>query len=73
MSWVIRPPRPLLWCGISPEVQRSGNIGFVVCWFVVFLALYAAVSALGNPTTTMIDRLATAVITAARHRWVPPC
>jgi phosphate transport system permease protein len=55
----------LVWISYEKVLAWSGNIGFVVCWFVVFLALYAAVSALGNPTTTMIDRLATAVITAA--------
>jgi phosphate transport system permease protein len=53
----------LVWVVYEKVLAWSGYVGFTLCWFAVFLALYAAVSALGNPTTTMVDRLAAAVIT----------
>jgi phosphate transport system permease protein len=40
----------------------SGVVGFFVCWYVTFLALYWAVSALSQPMPTVWDRLATTVV-----------
>jgi phosphate transport system permease protein len=40
----------------------SGIVGFFVCWYVTFLVLYVAVSALSQPRPLVWDRLATAVI-----------
>jgi phosphate transport system permease protein len=42
----------------------SGVVGFFVCWYVTFLVLYLAVSALSQPRPLVWDRLATAVIHA---------
>lgn len=42
----------------------SGDLGFYLCWYLVFLALYLAVTALTNPRVVVIDRLASAVVQA---------
>lgn len=55
----------LVWTLYEKVLAWSGTIGFVTCWLVAFLGLYAAVSSLGNPATTVVDRLVTAVVTAA--------
>lgn len=41
----------------------SGTLGFVVMWFVLFLGLYAAVTAVAHPIPIVRDRVAAAVIT----------
>lgn len=43
----------------------SGVVGFFVCWYVAFLVLYWAVSALSQPRPLVWDRLATAVVHGA--------
>jgi len=40
----------------------SGVVGFLLCWYVTFLVLYSAVSALSQPRPVVWDRLATALI-----------
>jgi phosphate transport system permease protein len=40
----------------------SGKLGFVLLWFVTYLALYAGVTALSNPVPVVVERLAAAVI-----------
>ena len=40
----------------------SGALGFVVCWYVMFVGLYALVSAYDNPAPTVADRVAGALI-----------
>ena len=42
----------------------SGKLGFTVLWFLVDLALYAVVTALGHPRPVVVERLAGAVVTA---------
>ena len=37
--------------------------GFIICWYLVFLALYATVTAMGSPRPVVMDRLAAAVVT----------
>jgi phosphate transport system permease protein len=39
----------------------SGTLGFIVCWYLVFLIVYTALTAMSNPTTAAVDRLAAAV------------
>src|SRR4051794_6361110 len=39
----------LVWVLFSQVLPWSGFVGFVVCWWLVFLAIYAAVSTVGNP------------------------
>lgn len=55
----------LVWVVYEKVLAWSGVIGFVLCWFAAFLALYAAVSAMGNPRTSVVDRLAGAVVWGA--------
>ena len=52
----------LVWVLYERVFAFSGAIGFVICWFAAFLALYAAVSAVSNPATTVIDRVVAGVI-----------
>jgi phosphate transport system permease protein len=40
----------------------SGRLGFTLLWFIVYLALYAAISRAGNPGPVVIDRLAAAAV-----------
>ncbi|MCW2673218.1 MAG: Phosphate transport system permease protein PstA [Frankiales bacterium] len=40
----------------------SGKLGFTLLWFAVYLALYAAVTAAGNPRPVVVDRLAAAAV-----------
>jgi phosphate transport system permease protein len=54
-----------VWVVYLHVLPWSGVLGFVVCWYVVFLAMYAGVSALGNPWPEVVDRLARAAVTAA--------
>ena len=55
----------LVWVLYEQILAWSGNVGFVVSYFVVFLCLYAGVTAVGNPLTVVVDRLAAAVVTWA--------
>ena len=40
----------------------SGPVGFFVCWYVVFLLCYLAVSAMAHPRQVVLDRLVAAII-----------
>jgi phosphate transport system permease protein len=40
----------------------SGTLGFVISWYAAFLALYAGVSAMSNPTPVVVDRLMAALV-----------
>jgi phosphate transport system permease protein len=52
----------LVWIGYGDVLPFSGVVGFVLCWYVAFLVFYAAISALSHPRTTVVDRLAGAVV-----------
>jgi phosphate transport system permease protein len=43
----------------------QGTVGFVVCWYVAFVAFYAGLTALTNPRTVVVDRVATTAVVAA--------
>ena len=55
----------LVWLVYYQLLPLSGKLGFVICWYVAFLALYAAVTRIANPWPVVIDRLGSAVVTAA--------
>ncbi len=40
----------------------SGLLGFLVCWFALFVAIYAAVLSLQNPRPVVVDRLVAATL-----------
>lgn len=54
----------LVWVGYEHLLQFSGTLGFVVCVWLVFLALYAATSLVSHPWPIVQDRLAAAVVTS---------
>jgi phosphate transport system permease protein len=51
----------LVWLLYERVFAFSGTLGFVVCWYVVFLIAYTVLTAVSNPATAAIDRLAAAV------------
>ena len=40
----------------------SGGIGFVLCWYLAFIAVYALVSTVSNPGPVVVDRVWSAVV-----------
>lgn len=54
----------LVWLTYSQILGWSGILGFLVVWYLVLLALYAAVTSLTNPKIVVIDRLAMAWVWA---------
>ena len=55
----------LTWLLYFQLLPFTGAFGFVIVWYVVFLALYALVSAESNPRPIVIDRVMGAVVSAA--------
>jgi len=55
----------LVWVAYDRLLPFSGAIGFVVCWYLVFLALYIGVSAITLPGPLVRDRLASALVHGA--------
>ncbi len=55
----------LVWLVYERLLPLSGSLGFLVCWYVCFLGIYAGVTALGNPRTVVVDRLVSAAIHGA--------
>jgi phosphate transport system permease protein len=52
----------VVWILYEGLLPFSGVLGFLVCWFVGFLAMYAGVTALSHPRPIVMDRLAASVI-----------
>ena len=52
----------LVWLLYERILPLQGVLGFVICWYLAFLALYTAITAMANPGPVVADRLATAVI-----------
>jgi phosphate transport system permease protein len=52
----------LVWVAYDRLLPFSGPVGFFVCWYVVFLLGYGAVSAMSQPRPVVLDRLAAAMI-----------
>src|SRR2546423_15709546 len=55
----------LVWILYSRVLPLTGTLGFLVCWYVAFLALYAGVTALSNPRPLVVDRLVATVVHGA--------
>ncbi|GAB3678926.1 phosphate ABC transporter permease PstA [Angustibacter aerolatus] len=53
----------LTWVVFSYLLPLQGKLGFVVCWYLSFLGLYALVTALAHPRPIVLDRLMSAVVT----------
>ncbi|MCW2494721.1 phosphate ABC transporter permease PstA [Jatrophihabitans sp.] len=52
------------WVIYEKILAFSGIVGFVICWWLLFTALYAGVTAIGNPLPVVIDRIAASVTTS---------
>lgn len=52
----------LVWVLYTQVLPFTGRVGFVICWFFVFLAMYAGVTAVGNPPQVIVDRLVAATV-----------
>jgi phosphate transport system permease protein len=46
-------------------LDGSGTVGFMVVWYLTFLAIYAFVVSMSNPRTLVVDRLVTSALYAA--------
>jgi phosphate transport system permease protein len=54
----------LTWVLYYQILPFSGKVGFVICWWFVFLAMYAGVTAMGNPPKVVVDRVVTAMVSS---------
>ena len=53
------------WLLYTQILPFSGAVGFVLVWFVVFVAFYAALTGLAQPRQVVLDRVVSAVVIAA--------
>jgi phosphate transport system permease protein len=53
----------LVWLLYTQILPFSGKIGFFICWYLVYLAMFATVTAMAHPRPIVIDRLWSAIIT----------
>jgi phosphate transport system permease protein len=52
----------LTWLLYGQILPLFGLLGFILSWYVLFLALYAAISRIGNPRPVVADRIAGAAV-----------
>jgi len=52
----------LLYVGYLHLLDFSGFVGFVVCWYFVFIAVYATVVSIANPRHIVVERLVAATL-----------
>jgi phosphate transport system permease protein len=52
----------LSWLVFFHVLPWSGLIGFVMTWWLTFVAAYAGVTALGNPRPVVVERTVSAVV-----------
>lgn len=55
----------LVWVLYTKLLPFSGGLGFVVCWYLTFLAMYGGLTALAHPRPVVVDRMMGAVLTLA--------
>jgi len=55
----------LVWLIYFQILPLSGVLGFIICWYVAFLALYAGVTSISHPRPVVVSRLMGTAITAA--------
>ncbi|HTR70012.1 MAG TPA: phosphate ABC transporter permease PstA [Mycobacteriales bacterium] len=53
-----------VWIVYGELLPEHGLLGFIVCWYLSFLALYTAVTAMSHPRPVVVDRLMRAIICA---------
>jgi phosphate transport system permease protein len=52
----------LVWLLYTQLLPLSGKIGFVICWYMAFVGIYAGVTAMSHPRPIVIDRIASAAV-----------
>jgi phosphate transport system permease protein len=52
----------LVWVIYEQLLAWSGILGFLLCWWLAFLGLFALLTGLSNPRPIVVDRLASAVV-----------
>jgi phosphate transport system permease protein len=52
----------LVWLLFEQILPLSGKLGFVICWYLAFVALYALVTAMSHPRPVVVDRIASAAV-----------
>jgi phosphate transport system permease protein len=52
----------LVWVVYTGILAWSGALGFILCWWLAFLAFYALTSALSNPRPIVVERIASVVV-----------
>jgi phosphate transport system permease protein len=52
----------LLYVGYLHLLNLSGTVGFIVCWYFVFLAFYGTVVGIANPRHIVVERLVAATL-----------
>jgi phosphate transport system permease protein len=55
----------LVWLVYERLLAFSGKLGFVLCWYIAFLVMYALVTALSNPRPVVVDRVVSAAVQGA--------
>jgi phosphate transport system permease protein len=55
----------VVWLVYERLLALAGVLGFVVCWYLAFLVLYAVLTAFTHPRTAVVDRLMSAVVHGA--------
>lgn len=55
----------LVWLLYTQILPFHGAVGFVICWYAAYLAMYAGVTALAHPRPIVVDRLWAAIVTGA--------
>lgn len=53
------------WLVYTQILPFTGTVGFTVCWYAVFVAFYAGLTALTQPRRIVIDRVVAAIVMAA--------
>jgi phosphate transport system permease protein len=55
----------LVWLLYTQILPFHGALGFVVCWYVTYLLMFASVTALAHPAPIVVERLWSAIVTGA--------
>lgn len=53
------------WLAYTQILPFTGRLGFVVCWYVLFVAFLGVLTAQSRPRAIMVDRVVTAIVVAA--------
>jgi phosphate transport system permease protein len=55
----------LVWLLYTQVLPFSGKLGFVLCWYLAFVGMYAGVTAIAHPWPIVADRIVSAVVQGA--------